>query len=46
MKYWNETFECMPREQLRALQLDRLKKTVDKVYAQLEIGRASCRERV
>ena len=39
MKYWNETFECMPREQLRALQLDRLKKTVDKVYARVPFYR-------
>ncbi|WP_329886176.1 phenylacetate--CoA ligase [Pseudoramibacter faecis] len=39
MKYWNETFERMPREQLRALQLDRLKKTVDKVYARVPFYR-------
>ncbi len=27
-KYWEETIETMPREQLRALQLQRLKKTI------------------
>lgn len=30
--YWNETYECMPREKLQELQLERLKKTVERVY--------------
>ncbi|MEF9988941.1 MAG: phenylacetate--CoA ligase [Christensenellaceae bacterium] len=30
--YWNETAECMPREQLRELQTSRLKNLVYKVY--------------
>jgi phenylacetate-CoA ligase len=30
--YWNKTFECMPREELERLKLDRLKKTVNHVY--------------
>lgn len=30
--YWNKEVECMDREQLSALQLEKLKKTVKKVY--------------
>jgi phenylacetate-CoA ligase len=30
---WNEEYETMPREALEALQLSRLKKTVERVYA-------------
>jgi phenylacetate-CoA ligase len=30
--YWNKTYECMPREELDRLKLDRLKKTVNHVY--------------
>ena len=29
---WNKTKECMDREQMRALQSERLRKTVDRVY--------------
>lgn len=29
---WNPRFECMDREEMRALQLDRLKETLDRVY--------------
>lgn len=29
---WNEKFECMPREERRELQLERLKRTVEKVF--------------
>ena len=32
MKYWNEHFECMPREEIRILQSRRLQKLVDRVY--------------
>ena len=31
--YWNKTLETMDREQLRALQLERLRATVETVYA-------------
>ena len=30
--YWNERYECMPREELRQLQLERLKQTVERCY--------------
>lgn len=30
--YWNEYYECMDREELEALQLERLKQTVERVY--------------
>ncbi len=30
--YWNKDVECMPREKLEALQLERLKKLVKRVY--------------
>lgn len=29
---WNEKYECMPREELKELQLERLKKTVENVF--------------
>ncbi len=32
MKYWNEAAECMPEEEIRKLQLERLKETVAWVY--------------
>lgn len=32
MKFWNEHFECMPREELSVLQSRRLQKLVDRVY--------------
>ncbi len=30
--YWNKSYECMPREQLKELQLERLKKMVSRIY--------------
>lgn len=30
--YWNQKAECMPRDELRELQLERLKQTVSRVY--------------
>jgi len=30
--YWNEHYECMPREQLEVYQLERLKRLVENVY--------------
>lgn len=32
MQYWNQHYECMPREQLAELQLERLKKIMERVY--------------
>jgi len=32
MNFWNEHFECMPREELAALQSERLQKLVERVY--------------
>ncbi|HHW07147.1 MAG TPA: phenylacetate--CoA ligase [Clostridia bacterium] len=30
--YWNQKYECMPREELRSLQLERLKQTVERCF--------------
>jgi phenylacetate-CoA ligase len=30
--YWNKSYECMPRENLQELQLERLKKMVNRIY--------------
>lgn len=32
MKFWNPTYECMPREEMRKLQSERLIDTVNRVY--------------
>ena len=32
---WNQQLECMGREELRSLQLERLKETVNRVYQQV-----------
>ena len=32
MLYWNQHFECMPREEMRTLQSRRLQKLVDRIY--------------
>jgi phenylacetate-CoA ligase len=37
--YWNEQIETMPREQLRSLQLERLRSTLEEVYARNAIYR-------
>jgi len=34
---WNKEVECMPEEQLRALQLERLKQTVKRAYERVHI---------
>ncbi|MBF7096474.1 phenylacetate--CoA ligase family protein [Alkalibacter mobilis] len=36
---WNEHYECMPRESLKKLQDERLKKTVERVYYNVEFYR-------
>ncbi|MGI6225571.1 MAG: phenylacetate--CoA ligase family protein [Peptococcales bacterium] len=30
--YWNETYECLPQESLKTLQLERLKQTLERAY--------------
>lgn len=40
MRFWNEHFECMPREELRLLQSRRLQKLVDRVYNRVPHYRA------
>ncbi|GHT83897.1 phenylacetate-coenzyme A ligase [Bacteroidia bacterium] len=42
---WNETMECMPREDMRKLQGIRLKKTVEKVYHNCEPYRKRMQEK-
>jgi phenylacetate-CoA ligase len=39
--YWNAEFETLPREALQALQLKRLKQTLEKVYATVPFYRES-----
>jgi len=39
MKIWNETMECMPREEMQKLQLQRLKSNLQYVYDHSEIYR-------
>ncbi|SDY00265.1 phenylacetate--CoA ligase family protein [Eubacterium barkeri] len=42
--YWNKTYECMPREQLEELQLDRLKKMVNRIFHQVPFYREKFQE--
>ncbi len=39
MNYWNEHFECMPRDELRVLQSRRLEKLVDRMYNNVPLYR-------
>ncbi|MBR7078351.1 MAG: phenylacetate--CoA ligase [Clostridia bacterium] len=39
MNYWNEHFECMPRDELRVLQSRRLEKLVDRIYNNVPLYR-------
>ena len=32
MAIWNRHFECMPEEDMKRIQLDRLRETVERVY--------------
>lgn len=41
---WNETKECMPREELRELQGKRLRKLVDRVYHNVDFYRKKMQE--
>lgn len=45
MKYWNETVECMPEEDIRKLQLEKLKETVAWVYDRVPWYRQQLDER-
>lgn len=41
-KYWNESYETLPRKRLDALKLKRLKDTVQRVYERVPFtGRSS-----
>ncbi|MGI6683939.1 MAG: phenylacetate--CoA ligase family protein [Bacillota bacterium] len=43
--YWNERYECMPREELETLQLERLKQTVERVYHNVPHYRKAMQEK-
>src|SRR5436190_13508546 len=40
--YWNEAVETLPRPQLRALQLERLRASIAEVYARVPLFRERC----
>jgi len=42
--YWNKNKECMPREQLENLQLQRLKKMVKKIYHEVDFYKEKFQE--
>lgn len=42
--YWNQHYECMPREQLEKLQLERLQKTLERVYHNVPFYRQKLQE--
>ena len=42
--YWNKHYECMPREQLEALQLERLQRVVERVYYNVPFYRQKFQE--
>ena len=42
--YWNEHYECMPREQLEEVQLKRLKKVVERVFYNVPFYRSKFQE--
>jgi len=42
--YWNKHFECMPREQLEAVQLERLQKLVERVFYNVPFYRRKLQE--
>ncbi len=43
--YWNPKFECMPRAELEALQAERLRETVARVYYEVPFYRRALQER-
>lgn len=44
MAYWNQHYECMPREELEKLQLERLQKTIERVYYNVPFYRQKFQE--
>jgi phenylacetate-CoA ligase len=42
--YWNQHYECMPREQLEKIQLERLKNIVERVYHEVPFYRSKLQE--
>lgn len=42
--YWNEPYECMAREKLENVQLERLQKTIDRVYHNVPFYRKKLQE--
>lgn len=42
--YWNEYYECMPRERLEAVQTERLQKLVERVYHNVPFYRRKLQE--
>jgi len=42
---WNEKYECMPREELQALQEERLRETVNRVFYEVPFYRRALQER-
>jgi phenylacetate-CoA ligase len=45
MGYWNPSIECMPREEMRKIQSERLIKTVNRVYQNVPAYRQRMQER-
>ncbi|MEG0379458.1 MAG: phenylacetate--CoA ligase, partial [Eubacterium sp.] len=43
--YWNKSYECMPREKLEELQLERLKRMVTKIYHDVPFYRNKFQEK-
>ena len=42
--YWNKTIECADRETMNALQLERLRRTVKRVYQNVQPYREKMQE--
>ncbi len=45
MVYWQKEIECMPRENLNQLKLERLKRTVEKVYEKVPFYKKAFKEK-
>lgn len=43
--YWNEKYECLPRDELRRLQEERLREVVSRVYYEVPFYRRALQER-
>lgn len=44
MKYWNQSYECMPKDQLKELQLERLKRMINRIFHQVPFYRTKMQE--